>query len=80
MQRLARRWFLPWVDDRSSLLCCCLGRGTGAQADLREEAFDLPQAFADLGLVVGGEVVEGEGEECFHVCGCCLQVEIRFWV
>ena len=39
---------------------------------MREEAFDLAQAFADLGLVVGGEVVEGEGEECFHVCGFVL--------
>ena len=36
------------------------------EADLGEEAFDLAHAFADFGGVVGGEVVEGEGEEGFH--------------
>lgn len=30
------------------------------ETDLREEAFDLAEAFADLATVVGGEVIEGE--------------------
>jgi hypothetical protein len=33
---------------------------------LREESFDLAQAFADFGVVVGGEIVEGEREEVLH--------------
>jgi len=61
---------------RSSLLCGGLGRVTRAQADLREQALDLSQALADLGLVVGREVVEGEGEECFHVCDCLRGLRI----
>jgi len=57
----------------------CVGRGGGGgeerapfvgafggEADLREQAFDLAQAFADFGGVVRGEVIEGEGEEGFH--------------
>ena len=33
------------------------GGGAG-EADLREEAFELAEAFADFETVVGGEVVE----------------------
>lgn len=40
-----------------------------------EEALDLPEALADFLGVVGGEVVEGEGEEGFHLWYCC-----RGWV
>lgn len=38
-----------------------LGRGFG-KADLRKKTFDLAQALANLGAVVGREVVECEGE------------------
>ena len=65
-------------DRMSLLVACCpylrrvLGRGRGAgEADLREEAFELAEAFADLAAVEGGEVVEGEGEEGLH-CGLFL--------
>jgi hypothetical protein len=36
---------------------------------LREETFELAEAFADFAGVEGGEVVEGEGEERFHRVG-----------
>lgn len=43
------------------------------EADLRQETFNLFEALFDLVSVVGGEVVEGEGEEGLHfdvvVCG-----------
>lgn len=35
-------------------------RGAVGQADLRQEAFDLAQPLADLGAVIGGQVIEGE--------------------
>lgn len=37
------------------------GVGLARQAYLRQQAFDLSQALADLGAVLGGDVVEGKG-------------------
>jgi uncharacterized protein YuzB (UPF0349 family) len=44
---------------------------------LCEQTFDLAEAFANFGAVVGGEVVEGEGEEGFH-CGGDVELESGF--
>lgn len=54
------------VDDGTAFLGGGLGRRGAGETDLGEEGVELAQAFADLGLVIGGEVVEGEGEEGFH--------------
>lgn len=37
------------------------GVGLARQAYLRQQALDLSQALADLGAVLGGDVVEGKG-------------------
>ena len=56
---LSRRRFFARVDYRAPLLGGGFGRG-GRETDLSEKTLDLAQALADLGLIVGGEVVEGE--------------------
>ncbi len=54
------------VDNGTTFLGRGLGRRRARETDLCKERVELAQAFADLGLVVGGDIVEGEGEEGFH--------------
>lgn len=61
--------YIPIARIFAGTMCAVgAGGGTGGQTDLCEEAFDLAQTLADLGAVVGGEVVEGERQEGFHIC------------
>lgn len=48
-------------DYGAAAVCGCAG-GFSGKADLGKKTFELAEAFADFYAVVGGEVVEGEGQ------------------
>lgn len=80
-----RLWRWRSIFGRRCFLAGAIAAAVGLrfglrEADLGEDAFDLTQPFADLRAVVGGEVVEGDGEKAVHfqkVLGVCSRSNAR---